>query len=136
MSASLTPRRRRGYAAVALLSTAAFLTACTSNAPAEEDDGGSAAAPVAVSDNDEPGDTVVIGFSAPAADHGWMGAITTAAQAEAEKYEDVDLRVAEGTNDVNLQISQIEQFINDGVDAIVLLPFDGGALTDVATRAM
>jgi len=35
-----------------------------------------------------------------------------------------------------VQISQIEGFINDGVDAIVLLPFDGGALTDVATKAM
>jgi ribose transport system substrate-binding protein len=65
-----------------------------------------------------------------------MGAITTAAQKEAENYEDVELRVAEGTNDVNVQISQIEGFINDGVDAIVLLPFDGGALTDVATKAM
>ena len=43
---------------------------------------------------------------------------------------------AEATNDVNLQISQIEQFINDGVDAIVLLPFDGAALTEVATKAM
>ena len=27
---------------------------------------------------------------------------------------DVELIVAEGTNDVNLQISQIETFINDG----------------------
>jgi ribose transport system substrate-binding protein len=65
-----------------------------------------------------------------------MGAITSAAQKEADRYEDVELRVAEGTNDVNLQISQVEQFINDGVDAIVLLPFDGAALTDVATKAM
>jgi ribose transport system substrate-binding protein len=120
----------------AALLTVGLLAACTSNTPTEEDDGGSDAAPVAVSDNDEPGDTVVIGFSAPAADHGWMGAITSAAQKEAENYEDVELRVAEGTNDVNLQISQIEGFINDGVDAIVLLPFDGAALTDVATKAM
>ncbi|TKR26502.1 substrate-binding domain-containing protein [Cellulomonas hominis] len=136
MSTTRTTRRRgRVLAPVAVLSVA-FLAACTSNAPAEEDDGGAEAAPVAVSDNDEAGDTVVIGFSAPAADHGWMGAITTAAQKEAEKYEDVELRVAEGTNDVNVQISQIEGFINDGVDAIVLLPFDGGALTDVATQAM
>lgn len=115
------------------------LAACTSNTPSDDGDSdstGAAAVNQAVSDNDEPGETVVIGFSAPAADHGWMGAITTAAQAEAEKYEDVELRVAEGTNDVNLQISQIEQFINDDVDAIVLLPFDGGALTDVATQAM
>ncbi len=133
---ALRPRRRRTLAAAAVLSVA-FLTACTSNAPAEEDEGGGGdTAAQAVSDNDEAGEQVVIGFSAPAADHGWMGAITSAAEAEAENYEDVELRVAEGTNDVNLQISQIEQFINDGVDAIVLLPFDGGALTDVATRAM
>ena len=51
------------------------------------------------------------------------------AKAEAEKYADVELKVAEGTNDVNLQISQVETFINDKVDAIVLLPFDGAAMT-------
>ena len=51
--------------------------------------------------------------------------------AEAEALGDVDLVVAEGTNDVNLQISQVETFINDKVDAIVLLPFDGAAMTDV-----
>ena len=54
----------------------------------------------------------------------------------AEEYEDIDLQVAEGTNDVSTQISQVETFINDGVDAIVLLPFDGAALTPVAIQAM
>ena len=44
--------------------------------------------------------------------------------------------MAEGTNDASLQISQVETFINDKVDAIVLLPTDGAALTDVATKAM
>jgi ribose transport system substrate-binding protein len=82
------------------------------------------------------GKKMKIGFSAPAADHGWMGAITKASQAEAAKYPDVELVMAEGTNDVNLQISQIETFINDKVDAIVMLPFDGAALTDVAIKAM
>lgn len=133
MSARRTTRR--ALASVAVLSVA-FLAACTSNTPTEEEGTNGSNAEQAVSDNDDTGETVVIGFSAPAADHGWMGAITSAAQAEAEKYDDVELRVAEGTNDVNLQISQIEQFINDGVDAIVLLPFDGAALTDVATKAM
>jgi ribose transport system substrate-binding protein len=65
-----------------------------------------------------------------------MGAITKATQAEAKKYSDVELIVAEGTNDVNLQISQVETFINDKVDAIVLLPTDGAALTDIAIEAM
>jgi ribose transport system substrate-binding protein len=87
-------------------------------------------------DNDASGDTIVIGFSGPAADHGWLGAINSAAIAEAAKYPDIDLRVAEGTNDASLQISQVEGFINDKVDAIVLLPTDGAALTDVATKAM
>jgi len=123
-----------GIAGLTAASTALLLTGCISNTPVEEDTGSDA--PVATSQNDDSGDQVVIGFSAPAADHGWMGAITAAAQAEAEKYDDVELRVAEGTNDVNLQISQVETFINDGVDAIVILPFDGAALTEVATEAM
>ncbi len=49
---------------------------------------------------------------------------------------DVELKVAEGTNDVNLQISQVETFINEKVSAIVLLPFDGAAMTPVALKAM
>ena len=65
-----------------------------------------------------------------------MGSITESAKKEAEKYDDVELQVAEGTNDVNLQISQVETFINDKVDAIVLLPFDGAAMTPVALKAM
>lgn len=120
------------------------LAACTSNeppapepAPSSENGGDAAPAPEpAPGGNSEPGENVVIGFSGPNAGHGWMGAITNGAIAEAEQYEDVEFRLAEGTDDVNLQISQIEGFINDGVDAIVVLPFDGAAITDVATRAM
>jgi ribose transport system substrate-binding protein len=65
-----------------------------------------------------------------------MAGITEAARAEADEYEDVELIVAEGTNDVSTQISQVETFINDGVDAIVLLPFDGAAMTPIALEAM
>ncbi|MFD2028275.1 substrate-binding domain-containing protein [Promicromonospora aerolata] len=126
--------RRVSGAFIAAACAALVVSGCVSNEPRDEET--AAAGPVTTTENDEPGDEVVIGFSAPAADHGWMGAITSAAEAEAEKYEDVDLRVAEGTNDVNVQISQIEGFINEGVDAIVLLPFDGAALTEVALEAM
>jgi ribose transport system substrate-binding protein len=128
------PFRRLPYATVALLSAGVLVAGCTSNTP--EESGGGGGGNQAASDNDEAGDTVTIGFSAPAADHGWMAGITEAARAEAEGYEDVELVVAEGTNDVSAQISQVETFINDGVDAIVLLPFDGAALTPVALQAM
>jgi ribose transport system substrate-binding protein len=129
------PRTRRIALAAITLTGALVAAGCTSNDPVT--------APVAstqqagaASDNDAPGEKVVIGFSGPAADHGWLAAINSAAKAEAEKYSDVELKAAEGTNDASLQISQIETFINEKVDAIVLLPTDGAALTEVATKAM
>ncbi|MGY1822751.1 substrate-binding domain-containing protein [Geodermatophilus sp. SYSU D00079] len=129
------PYRRLTSTAVALVGAGALIAGCTSNTP-EESSGGGGGGNNAASSNDETGDTVTIGFSAPAADHGWMAGITEAARAAAEEYEDVELQVAEGTNDVGTQISQVETFINQGVDAIVLLPFDGAALTPVALQAM
>ncbi|GAB3106666.1 substrate-binding domain-containing protein [Streptomyces calidiresistens] len=110
--------------------------ACTSNAPADTGAPAADTTERAVGANDEPGETVVIGFSGPQADHGWLAAINSAALAEAEEYPDIELRVAEGTNDPSAQISHIETFINEGVDAIVLLPTDGAALTRIATEAM
>jgi ribose transport system substrate-binding protein len=129
------PYRRLTSTAAALVGVGVLMTACTGNTP-ESEGGGDGGGSDAVSANDDPGDTVTIAFSAPAADHGWIAGITEAARAEAENYEDVELVVAEGTNDVGTQISQVETFINDGVDAIVLLPFDGAALTPVAIEAM
>jgi ribose transport system substrate-binding protein len=130
------PSRATGLVlgAVAVLA----LSACTGSAQdAANDDEGDSSTPVAASgSNDEEGDKVTIGFSAPAADHGWMAAITNNVRDLAEEYPDIDLKVAEGTNDVNLQISQVETFINDKVDAIVLLPFDGAAMTPIALKAM
>jgi len=134
----LTRQNTRARAGIAVGAVAVMaLTACTGSAQdAENDDSGSDAPAAAAGSNDEEGETVTIGFSAPAADHGWMAAITNNVRDLAEDYPDIDLQVAEGTNDVNLQITQVEQFINDGVDAIVLLPFDGAAMTPVALQAM
>jgi len=135
---STTSKSRKRLATGLVAGLAALaLTACTSNSDGD-DNSNDATAPAAApaGANDETGDTVVIGFSAPAADHGWMGSITQSAKDEAAKYDDIELRVAEGTNDVAVQISQVETFINDKVDAIVLLPFDGAAMTPVALKAM
>ncbi len=129
MTASRTMRMRT-LAAASTAAVIALLAGCSS-------DGGDADATAdAGVDNSVSGDTVVIGFSGPAADHGWLGAINSAAIAEGDKYGDVELRVAEGTNDAALQISQVETFVNDGVDVIVLLPTDGAALTEAAINAM
>lgn len=132
MNASRTKRSRLASASAAALATVLVLTACgTDDDP--EGNNNATAGPV---DNSGSGDTVVIGFSGPAADHGWLGAINSAAIDTAAQFDDVELRVAEGTNDANLQISHVETFVNDGVDVIVLLPTDGAALTEAAINAM
>ena len=136
MSATRQRRfRRLTSTAVCAIGAVALVAGCTSNSADDDGDSGGGGNQAA-SANDDTGETVRIGFSAPAADHGWMAGITEAARAEADRYEDVELVVAEGTNDVSAQISQVETFINDGVDAIVLLPFDGAALTPIALEAM
>jgi ribose transport system substrate-binding protein len=127
-------RRRRGLAIVGAFAAATLVLGACGNSSGDDDDNANISK--SNTDNDKDGKKVVIGFSAPAADHGWMGAITKAAVAQAKQYKDVQLKVAEGTNDVSLQISQVETFINDKVDAIVLLPFDGAAMTSVARKAM
>lgn len=133
------PRRLLTATAGAAVVAVTLVAGCTGNTAQDTSSGGGSgggSTDAASGSNDQSGETVTIGFSAPAADHGWMAQITSAAQAEADKYDDVDLVVAEGTNDVSLQISQIETFINDGVDSIVLLPIDGAALTPIALQAM
>ena len=114
------------------------LSACTSNDSDDKSENPNLKQPSSAEEgsNDEAGDKIVIGFSAPAADHGWMASITDSSETVAEQYDDVELKLAEGTNDVNAQISQVETFINDKVDAIVLLPFDGAAMTPIALEAM
>ena len=126
-------RKRAILTGTALIVGVGLLAGCTGGG-AEEDsvvDQGTS-----TEENAETGDTVVIGFSGPAADHGWLGAINSAAIAAADSFEDVELKVAEGTNDPIAQIAAVETFVNEGVDAIVLLPTDGAALTEAALAAM
>jgi len=115
------------------LGAGAALTACTSNSAASSTTTASASA--AASGSETPGKAVTIGFSAPAADHGWIAAITTNAKDQAAKHSDVTLQAVEGSNDVNQQISQVQTLIDKKVDTLVILPFDGKALTEIAIKA-
>ena len=137
-SSQLLGRRHLLFGAGALGAGAA-LSACTSNSPATS---GSAAPAAATSGgsggggSQAPGKAVTIGFSAPAADHGWIAAITTNARSQAGKHSEVTLQAVEGSNDVNQQISQVQTLLDKKVDALVILPFDGKALTEIAIKAM
>ncbi|MGV9308628.1 MULTISPECIES: ABC transporter substrate-binding protein [unclassified Nonomuraea] len=111
-------------------------TGCTSNQPtAQPSAQNSAPAPAPAGGNDQPGTRVVIGFSAPAADHGWIAAIAKNAESAAKRYTDVDFKPVEPTNDINAQISAVESLIAAKVNALVILPNDGRQLNQVALQA-
>ncbi|MCE7011484.1 substrate-binding domain-containing protein [Kibdelosporangium philippinense] len=131
---------RRGFLiGGAAVGAGALLSACTSNEPPASASNNNAGANVAggQGENAQPGKMVTIGFSAPAADHGWIAAITKNAKAQVEKFKaDVTLKATEGTNDSSQQIAQVETLINQKVDVLVILPMDGKQLTVVGQRAM
>jgi ribose transport system substrate-binding protein len=130
--------RRRFLLGATGLGAAAALTACTSNSSKASPASSAATSAAAVgggSGNDTPGKTVTIGFSSPAADHGWTGAIAKNAASEAAKYSDVKLQSVQATNDVAAQIAAIQTLIGKKVDVIVMLPYDGKQLTAVALQA-
>jgi ribose transport system substrate-binding protein len=139
MAQSPTALGRRGFLfGASALGAGAVLTACTGNSDGSSSGSATNAGNVKAGggDNDKPGKAITIGFSAPQADHGWIGAITSNAKSQAGQYSDVTLDAVEGTNDVNQQISQVETLISKGVDIIVILPFDGKALTETGIKAM
>jgi ribose transport system substrate-binding protein len=120
-----------GVAAV----TALALTACESgddDDASSEEESGAAEEGGAV----ESGETIKVAFSAPGADHGWLAAITANAEAEAERHDDVDFVLLEGTNDSAAQVAQVEQLIAEDPDVLIILPHEGDPLTPVALEAM
>ncbi|MDW5594373.1 substrate-binding domain-containing protein [Conexibacter stalactiti] len=130
---------------LAAISVAALLTfgaaACGGDSNNDDDGGGATNAAVettttagAAAETGGSGGPVTIVASVPPTDHGWLGAISKNAQAQADRYDDVDFRLLEAA-DADSQAQQIEQVIPDRPDALVVLPQDGAALTPVAQRA-
>jgi ribose transport system substrate-binding protein len=80
---------------------------------------------------------VKVGFSAPAADHGWLGAVIKFADEEAAKHgADMEFVSANGGTDADQQANNIRTLAAQDLDAIAVLPYDGAALTPVAQELM
>ncbi|MFG1609298.1 substrate-binding domain-containing protein [Actinoplanes sp. NPDC049265] len=125
--------RRRVLFGGAAVGAGALLTACTSNSPdntAQINTGNEEANP-----NSAPGQKVVIGFSAPAADHGWIAAITNNAKAQAGAYKDVELRAVEAGADAAAQRASLSTLISQKPNVIVILPHDGKELNSAGLEA-
>jgi ribose transport system substrate-binding protein len=128
--------RRRMLLGGAALGAGALLTACTSNDPDEPSGGGAQTAAAGNNQNAAPGTRVSIGFSAPAADHGWIAAITNNAKAQAGSYSDVDFKTVEAGADAAAQRAALQTLIAQKPNIIVLLPHDGKELNSFGLEAM
>jgi ribose transport system substrate-binding protein len=78
---------------------------------------------------------VKVAFSAPAADHGWLKALSDNAKSEAEKLG-LDMTVNDSATTSAEQADQIETLIQAKPDVLVVLPNEGEPLTPVAQKAM
>jgi len=111
----------------------ALLAGCTSNAPKNT-------AQVRTGTSDDPnaaaGTKVTIGFSAPAADHGWIAAITNNARAQAAEYPDVELKSVEAGADAATQRAAISTLVAQKPTVIVMLPYDGKELDAAGLQSM
>jgi ribose transport system substrate-binding protein len=125
--------RRRLLFGSAAIGAGAVLSACTSNTP----EGSNAQVNTNEGNgNAAPGQKVVIGFSAPAADHGWIAAITNNAKAQAALYSDVEFRSVEAGTDAAAQRAALATLVAQKPNVIVLLPHDGKELNAFGLQSM
>lgn len=131
----MSTRKRLTPLVVACAALALGLAACGSS----NNKSSSTATPAvkgAAAKSSAPGKHVTIDFSAPAADHGWLAAISNNAKAQAKQYSDVTFHMVNTATTAADQEAQIETMIKQKPDVLVILPFDGAPLTPVALKAM
>ena len=125
--------RRRVLFGGAAVGAGALLTACTSNDPGT---GAQVKTNASGDANAAAGQKVTIGFSAPAADHGWIAAITNNAKAQAATYSDVEFKSVEAGADAAAQRAALATLIAQKPTVIVMLPWDGKELNAAGLEAM
>lgn len=77
---------------------------------------------------------ITIGFSMPTFDDKWLSYMLNAAQAKAKTLTDAEVIFVDAKNDTAKQMSQLENFVAQKCDAIVVCPVDTDA-TEPYTKA-
>ena len=93
---------------------------------------------VSCGETEEGKNTIRIGVSIPAADHGWTGGIVWWAEQAKKEWEakDPNVQVLISTaKDAAEQVDKIENLLVQNVDALVVLPQEPGPLTGICSSA-
>lgn len=124
-------RRRSVLAGIALAGLVLPAAACAdSTTPA----GGASAAPAgALSKNCGSGKTFSIGFAQANNAEPYRQRVNADIMAEAKKYPEFKITIADGQGDDNKQISAVENFLTQQVDLLMISPFEAQPLTPAVT---
>ncbi|CAH0346505.1 sugar ABC transporter substrate-binding protein [Bacillus sp. CECT 9360] len=83
-------------------------------------------------------DTIVIGAAMPVFDDKWLSYLYDGIKEYDKEHDDVEVNMVDAKNDSGKQISQVETFISQGVDAVIINPVDTDAvlpMVDLANEA-
>ncbi len=122
--------RKRFLTNIALAGAAALaLTACSSDDPGTEAD------PTGAGNGDATGDTITVGFAQTGSESGWRSANTESMKTAFSAENGFELVFNAADNDPAAQITAVRNFINQGVDAIVIAPIVEDGWDDVLKEA-
>ncbi|PTM57905.1 sugar ABC transporter substrate-binding protein [Desmospora activa] len=81
------------------------------------------------------GDGIVIGAAMPVFDDKWLSYLYDAINQYDKEHDDVEVSMVDAKNDSSKQLEQVEKFIVQGVDAIVITPVDTSAVEPMVNAA-
>ncbi|MEW9672250.1 sugar ABC transporter substrate-binding protein [Ammoniphilus sp. 3BR4] len=83
-------------------------------------------------------DSIVIGAAMPVFDDKWLTYLYDEINKYDKEHDDVEVKMVDAKNDSGKQLSQVETFVAQGVDAIIINPVDTsavGPMVDAANAA-
>ncbi|MEO8254573.1 MAG: substrate-binding domain-containing protein, partial [Flavobacterium sp.] len=89
-----------------------------------------------VSCKQKQGDKIKVGFSQAMTTDDWRKQMNSSIKIEASLRPEVDLKISDANNNINKQIEDIERFISNKVDVIIVSPIQSKPLTAVVEKSI
>lgn len=84
---------------------------------------------------DKGKDTIVIGAAMPVFDDKWLSYLYDGIKEYDKSHKEVEVKMVDAKNDSGKQFSQVDTFITQGVDAIIINPVDTDAVEPMVDAA-
>jgi inositol transport system substrate-binding protein len=78
---------------------------------------------------------IVIGAAMPVFDDKWLSYLYDAIKKYGDEHKEVEVKMVDAKNDSSKQLSQVETFLTQGVDAIIICPVDTSAVKPMVDEA-